>query len=454
MATVSMDGGIRVWDIARRQEVWNFSGHQGVNTFFAPVAFSSDDKALAVAQGTIIHIFSLSTGQPKDVTLPVWVPTSIAFSSDSSQLAVGSFGGRIDLISVLDGSISTLYEPPLPQPQQIQEQADRGQMPEIVSSVFFVDSKHELVAGTNKGAINTFDLAVTHIDPKNTPASSVHVDGVVGAFGLTSDGLVAAGTSLTLNAVRIWRVADQKVLIDRSDCNSEAYQPNFALSASGSVAATGCVDKDAKYLTYQLWALPSAQEIPIPKDLRGVNIHNPTAISADGSVLAMPGNNQRLVVLDLKSGLALMEMEESPVHPVETIQAIPKTHELAISSRTQTAIWKNNGTTTVEMLSSGTGPFAFSPDGVWKAYFDTSYQLHVVDRINGKELANPIKEPNAEEYARHNAGFYNFRIAISSQGPTVFWMEGGGFSGYAKFWKPGDTSAHILCETQNRGNSS
>lgn len=85
------------------------------------------------------------------------------------------------------------------------------------------------------------------------------------------------------------------------------------------------------------------------------------------------------------------------------------------------------------------------------AYFDQAYKLHVVDRPTRKELPNPIRQDNAEEYARHNAGFYNFRLAVSAEGPTVFWMEGGGFSGFAKFWKAGDTSEHILCDTANRG---
>jgi WD40 repeat protein len=451
MATVSMDGGIRVWDVARRQEVWDFSGRQGVNSFFAPVAFSPDDKTLAVAQGTIIHFFSLITGQAKDIALPLHMPTCLTFSSDGSHIAAGSLGGHIDLVSVIDGNIESLYDPKLPSNQEIQEQSARGEMVEFVSSLFLVDSMNRLVAGTNKGTINTFDLVAARKDPQAPPVSSVHVDGVVGAFGLTSDGLVAAGTSFTWNAVRIWRVADQKLVVEKLDCNSEAYQPNYALSEKGDLAATGCVDKDAKIFTYQLWTLPSGKEIPLPKALRGVNIHNPTAIAAGGSVLAMPGNDRRLSVLDLKSGLPLMEMEESPVNSVEIIQSIPKTHELAISTRTQTSIWKNNGTTTVQTRYAGTGPYALSPDGTWMAYFDSGYQLHVVDRTNDKELATPIKEPNAEEYARHNAGFYNFRIAVSSEGPTVFWMEGGGFSGYAKFWKAGDNTGHILCETGNKG---
>jgi len=431
--------------------VWNFSGHQGLTSAFSPAAFSPDDKTLALAQGNIIHLFSLTTGESKDLTVPIWAPTCLAFSSDGSQVAAGSFLGRIDLVSIRDGNIKTLYDPALPSGQQIQQQTDSGQMIEFVSSLFFLDSVHELVSGSNKGVINTFDFGIADRDPKNPPVSSVHVDGMVGAFAMSSGELIAAGTNSTFSSVRVWRVADQKVLIERPDCNTDINLRNFALSSFGGLTATSCVNAEAKTLTYQLWSLPSADALPFPEGLRGVNIHNPIAISADGSVLAVSGEDNRLIVLDLNSGLPPMQMEESPVHPVEAIQAIPKTHELVICTRTQTAIWKNDGTTTVQTFYSNSGPYAFSPDGIWMAYFDRMYKLHVVNRVSGKELGNPIREDNAEEYARHNAGFYNFRIAVSTEGPTVFWMEGGGFSGYAKFWKAGDQTEHILCDTANRG---
>ena len=123
MATISMDGGIRVWDIARKQEVWNFSGHLGMTAAFAPVAFSPDDGTLAVADGSILHFFSLTNGQAKEVTLPLFAATCLAFSGDGTQVGVGSFLGMVYLVSLRDSSVESVYEAEPPPASEIQDQA-------------------------------------------------------------------------------------------------------------------------------------------------------------------------------------------------------------------------------------------------------------------------------------------------------------------------------------------
>jgi WD40 repeat protein len=451
MATMAMDAGVKVWNIPRKQEIWSFSGRQGPNSSYSPMVFSPDDSILALAQGNIIHFFSLATGEVKDLTVPSPMPTCIAFSDDGNQVAVGGLFGRIDLLRISDGSSKVLYDPTLPAVQEIQGMVSSGQIFNFVWSLFFLDSAHKLVSGSTKGAINTFDLGDSARNPKDPPPSSVLVDGMVRAFGVSKGELIAIGTDTTLNSVRIWRVATQEVLVDRADCHTEMNLPNFAISSHGDLAAASCMDAQVRHPTYELWSLPSAVAVAIPQVIQGMNIQSPTAISADGTVFAISDNNQQLKVLDLKSGLPPMQMEESPIHSVESIQAVAKTHELAICTRTQTAIWKNNRTTAVQTLYSNSGPYTLSTDGKWMAYFDDAYKLRIVDRENRKEASNPISEENAAEYARHNAGFYNFRMAVSSDGPTIFWMEGGGFNGYAKFWRTGDRTEHILCDTTFRG---
>jgi WD40 repeat protein len=437
MATVSNGGEIKIWDVVRRQEVWTFKNKLGVTAIgFGAIAFNSDGSELAVAGDSgLISIIDLRTGSSREVTAPYDVISSIIFNHAGDKLGVGGFGGRIDIVFLSNQppTVETIYEPPHPSNADIATAINEGKGLESVSAVLFTPSGDCLISGSTEGNIYQLDLNLDH----PVPRLLLHADGRV--FGLvhTSNSLIGAVANLTDNSIGIWDVGNKREIVKRTNCNTQVDVPNVALG--GGLAATTCFDDKARSNTYELWRLPSGDSVPIPIGLQKMNIQSPSTISDDGSLLATTDGNQRLTVTDLDAPGEPQDMEQSPVHVVDRLEYLSSTHELEVSTGDQAYLWQTSGTTAVKTYFARYGQVAFTDDGLWVAYFDPKGRLLIENRKNHTLIETPIIDTLV------------FRIAIGGIGPTVFWMDGAGYGGYAKFWRPGETSSHVLCQTDLGG---
>ena len=104
IATASMDGSARVWDMATGEELLRIEGHEVVSDFFTGVlgiAYSPDGRMIATSGGDgKIRTWDAATGEAL-LTLDDWDnwATWVAFSPDGSMLASG---GELSNITIWD----------------------------------------------------------------------------------------------------------------------------------------------------------------------------------------------------------------------------------------------------------------------------------------------------------------------------------------------------------------
>lgn len=436
LATVSNSGEIKIWDLVRRQEVWTFKHKLGIATIgFGAIAFNREGSELASADDNgVIHLINLKTGASTEINVPESSISAFAFSASGDRLAIGGFGGRVDVVDLIPTvKVTTIFDPPRSSNSEIARQLNEGKSLRSVSALRFTRSTDTLVAGMSDGDIYEFN-SKTALPP---PQLLLHANGWVAELGDASGTLVGAIVNLTANSVGIWDVRRKLQIVSRIDCNTQVDIHNVALG--GNLAATTCYNDKTQKHSFDLWKLPSGENAPIPADMRSMNIQSPSVISDDGSLIVTTDGAQRLSVTDLNVGGTHKAMEQSPVHTIDRLEYLSSTHELVVSTGDQAYVWRTTGTTSVNTYTARYGQVAFTDDGVWVAYFDQSHRLRVESRKTKESIETPVVDALV------------FRVAISSVGPTVFWMNGAGYGGYAKYWRPGESGSHILCQTDIGG---
>lgn len=437
MATVSSTGVIQIWDTVRRQEVWSFANLLWPNNHLA-VALSPNGARLAVGGGSgLVHLVDLMTGSVSDIISgDSALITSVAFNPDSTLLTVGSAFGRVDMIDLsAPTKTANLYRPTLPDTREFARHtgADAVTFFRSVSAMLFQTTSNTLLVGLTTGDIYVLDLQL----PNAVPRFVAHMDGMAVGFAVAGNELL--GTSMTIDSseVAVWSLSRQKRLVRFPGCQSQIDVPNIALSSTIAVAT--CFNDKTHVRTLNMLALPSGQSIAAPDGRRLEGILSPAALNEDGSVMAFAADSQSLRVWDTTSDMSASDMQQSSVHVIDNVSYSPQTAELIVSSGDDVFLWDTRQTTKVERLSVKDGQAAFSEDGVWMAYFDYRGRLVLYNRITKSVRETPVAEQSI------------FKIGVSQVGPTVFCINGGGFGGYARYWRWGENAAHIICSSDLRG---
>ncbi len=142
LASGSRDDTIRLWDVAKGQEVRRFEGHTG---FVNSVAFSPDGTQLASgSRDSTIRLWGVATGQEvRRFNRHIQGINSVVFSPDGTQLASGSDDHTIRLWDVAT--------------EQEVQRFDRH-IHDINSVVFSPDGTR-LASGSDDNTIRLWDIA-------------------------------------------------------------------------------------------------------------------------------------------------------------------------------------------------------------------------------------------------------------------------------------------------------
>ena len=418
LAAGSVNGEVRVWQVADYRQLMALSGHQG---WVWSVAFSPAGAHLASGgEDRIVRIWETSTGQcltmlhghtdwirsvtfspdgsrlassSDDGTVKVWeVSTgrclttlqghagrvwSVAFSSDGARLANGSEDGMVRVWEVSTGEcLMTL-------------QGHTGR----VWSVAFSSNGATLASGSSDGTVRLWEVSTGtclttlqgHTDrvvsvafsPDGARLASGGDDrmvrlwevstgycfatlqghtGRVWSVAFSPDGarLVSGSDDWT---VRLWEVSSRQCLMTLQ--GHDIWITSVSFSPDGSHFAAGSHDR-----TVRIWEVSTGQCL---KTLRGhTNWVGSVAFSPDGTLLASGSHDTTVRVWEVRTGECL-KILQGHTDFVRSVAFSPNGSRLVSGSYDTTVrLWEVSTGTCLKTLQGHTnwmGLMAFSPDG-------------------------------------------------------------------------------------------
>ena len=185
LASGSNDGTVRLWDVATGNELRRFTGHTDwVNS----VAFSPDGTRLASGSwDETVRLWDVATGDElRRFEGHTSYVLSVAFSPDGTRLASGSLDDTVRLWDVATGDeVRRFYH---------------GSLVWVNSVTFSPDGMH-LASGLNDDTVRLWDVATGDELRRFTGHTSI-----VGSVAFSPDGTRLASGSLD-HTVRLWDVA-------------------------------------------------------------------------------------------------------------------------------------------------------------------------------------------------------------------------------------------------------
>ena len=264
LASGSLDGTVKLWDVATHTNIATLEGHTG---WVTSVSFSLDGTTLASGSldGTVklwdvaIHTnIATLEGHTNGVT-------SVSFSLDGTTLASGSLDGTVKLWDVAKRENIVTLE---------------GRS--YVHSVSF-SPDGTLLASAGVTTVTLWDVA-THT---NIATLEGH-EFVVGSVSFSLDGTTLASGSWD-NTVKLWDVATRTNIATleghTADVNSVAFSPD------GKILASGSQDN-----TVKLWDAATRTNIAT---LQGRRYVNSVVFSPDGTLLASGSNDNTVKLWDV-----------------------------------------------------------------------------------------------------------------------------------------------------------
>jgi RNA polymerase sigma factor (sigma-70 family) len=309
---------VRLWDVARRRELFRFSGHSGgIRT----IAVSRDGRVALTVGSDGAKLWDTATGHERPLPAPragsiaaagltaagtarlfgmdadaVWCWDCAAGKElarlpfDRPELLAATLDGRLALVAG-DRAFPTVWEPATGKRRVLRGLIDHG-----VERVALSDDGRYVAAeqfySNPKGAVRVWDLS---INGEVAPLKLKHNMNKGAALALSVDGQTLAAVG---DSVRIWDIAGQT---DRTVEWSRWRQGDplpylaAAFSPSGRLLATAEYDG-----TVHLWEVASGGRVCF---FRGHGIQAVTAIvfSADGRTLISGGRDCTAVVWDVNS---------------------------------------------------------------------------------------------------------------------------------------------------------
>jgi WD40 repeat protein/tRNA A-37 threonylcarbamoyl transferase component Bud32 len=268
LASASLDGTIKLWDVATRQQHATLTGHTGV---VWAVAWSADGRTLASASADrTIKLWDVATCQ-KRVSLtghngPV---RAVAWSGDGTTLASASEDRTIKLWDVAAH----------------QERASLMGHDGPVAAVAWNRDGTTLVSASQDKTIKLWDVATRQERATLTGHTST-----VAAVALSGDGTTLASASYD-KTIKLWDVATHHER-DTLKGHNAFLVNSVAWSADGKTLASASQDQ-----TIKLWDVATRQE---RASLQGHKLPvSAVAWSADGRTLASASSDRTIKLWDV-----------------------------------------------------------------------------------------------------------------------------------------------------------
>jgi WD40 repeat protein len=392
MASGSLDGTIRVWDLLQPEaKPIVLHGHEN---WVTSVAFSPDGQMLASSgDDKTVRLWDLRQASVKPTIFNhndrVW---SVAFSRDGHTIASG---GQDKTVSLWD------LRQPSAKPIILNGHTD------LVRSLAFSSDGQMLASGSDDKTVILWNLRQTDAEPIILRGHEEAVTSVA----LSPDGQMLASGSRD-NTVRLWNLLQPDT--PPATLFSQSLSVRFvAFSPDGQMLASGGDDK-----TVRLWDLrrPSAKPIELTGPLDAVNS---VAFSPDGQSLAAGSDDKTVGLFELGAPSAaplILRQKEA----VSSVVFSPDANTLASGS--MSFFWKEHDVNLWTLHRSEAKPIvlsipksagiysvAFSPDGQMLATSAES-QNKAEGGVQLWNLTQPGSKPTVISEAR------GYSVAFSPDG--------------------------------------
>ncbi len=339
LATVTRSQGVKLWSASTLELLGslNFPG----NAEQLPIAFSPDGKYLAAASESAISLWQASSQ-----TL-LWSltadsgtfesPGSIAFSPDSSRLAVGFSNGNVRLFAVLPSG-ELLARQLFPAYRQssgdgLNFAASPGIRALTISPSPDLPSMHLLASGPmGQAAYLSVSGNLTTLTPSGKDSGNPDAPDLTPNLALSPDASAIASLSCPQGSGTISSPAG-KLLSTLQSCpasTSSSQEYVFAFSGDGQRVARAASDG-----VLRVWSVHGGQpivQIPVVKD-RGEGYDIATvSLDAAGRRAAVAYIHQPIRIYDLASGRVLSTIDTAALKSASDAQSFQLvSHMLALS---------------------------------------------------------------------------------------------------------------------------
>jgi WD40 repeat protein/serine/threonine protein kinase len=356
LATGSYDQTVKLWDAATGQETRTLIGH---TREVASVAFSPDGERLATGSGDgTVKLWDTSTGQ-ETLTLKghTYRVAGVAFSPDGKRLATGSHDQTVKLWDAGTG----------------QETLTLKGHTQSLSSVAFSPDGQRLAAGSWDGTVKVWDVSTG----QETLTLKGHTQSV-SSVTFSPDGNRLATASLD-GTVKLWhadRGQETVTLKGHADqVTSVAFSPN------GKRLATASWDR-----TVKVWDANTRQETPTLKGHTS-EVSN-VAFSPDGKRLATASYDGTVKLWDADTGQETLTLK-GHTQSVSSVAFNPAGKHLAAGGWDGTVkVWDvSTGQETLALKGHAdqVTSVAFSPDGKHVATGSWDETVKLWDAATGQE---------------------------------------------------------------------
>jgi WD40 repeat protein len=361
LASASHDGTVKLWDADEGREIRTLRGH---TNWVLGVAFSPSGQQLASAchDGTV-KLWDAASGRP----LRTWMAHNrgvacVAFSPDGKDLATA---GADKLLKLWDAATGK------------EKLSLAGHTDEVGHVAFSPDGNQVVTAGSDR-TVRLWDLAGRQ--PIRTMWGHT---GRVFAATFSPDGKRLASASVD-QTIRMWDPASGEQVISLRGHTS--WTTSVAFSPDGRRLASASHDETAR-----IWDATMAEDAAIVITEGG--LLKSVAFSPDGNRLASAGHDPRIKVWDAASGREALTLYGHR-RQVLGVAFSPDSKRLASVSEDKTVrVWNAIDGREILKLPGPTAGFsnpggrvAFSPDGQRLAAASADKALRVWDAANGQEL--------------------------------------------------------------------
>ena len=357
LAAGSVNGEVRVWQVADYRQVMALSGHKG---WVWSVAFSPDGAHLASAgEDRMVRIWEMSTGQclTKLLGHTDWI-RCVAFSPDGSRLASSSDDGTIRVWQVSTGECLTTL------------QGAHGR----VWSVAFSPDGARLVSGSEDGMVRVWEVS--------TGACLAMLQGHTGrvwSVAFSSNGATLASGSND-GTVQLWEVSTGACLTTLQGHTDRVV--SVAFSPDGARLASGSDDRMVR-----LWEVSTGHCFAT---LQGhIGRVWSVAFSPDGARLASGSDDWTVRLWEVSSRQCLMTLQGHDIW-ITSVSFSPDGSHFAAGSHDRTVrIWEVSTGQCLKTLRGHTnwvGSVAFSPEGTLLASGSHDTTVRVWEVSTGEYL--------------------------------------------------------------------
>ena len=389
LATEEVDGAVRLWDAGTRKQIGRALGG-GVQGLFGglsdPIAFSPDGKSLAAISGddrsdSTVQVWDIATRQ-KIGNPGITGADSVAFSPDSSTLAIGTDSGAVRLWNL----------------------ADRDQVGSVLSSstapidtVAFSPDGKTLVSGGDDGIARLWNMRLATVSMIGIPSTGADPLGTE----LSPDGKTLAAATPD-DALRLWDAAGRKWLSGPlPDTASDVFSTAF--SPDSKTLAVGLTDGSVL-----LWDVAADRQIGrLNADPSGGSV-GAEAFSPDGKTLAVAISEDGTVELwnlTARRQIGKLTANTAEIGNIDTVAFSPDGKTLAVDSGGTAELWNlpKRHQTGVIITGDGSnsnccsdGLMAFSSDSTTLLTAGSAGIVQMWDVATGQQIVDPITGVNAQ----------------------------------------------------------